>query len=182
MSKGQAERLVPMLQEVVGAAGLDWRDLTALAVGIGPGNFTGVRIAVATARGLSLALGVPAHGVSALEALAHGLPRPCLAVLDARQGRAYAQGFGGAQHESAAMLDLRDLSAGPALTGWHIVGHESAMLANSLGARSAQPADLAESIARIAAARPAPATRPAPLYLRAADAAPARDAPPVLLP
>jgi hypothetical protein len=55
MDKGQAERLMPLLEEVLAEAGLDWHDLAAVAVGTGPGNFTGVRIAVAAARGLKRA-------------------------------------------------------------------------------------------------------------------------------
>lgn len=74
MEKGQAERLMPLLEEVLAEGSLGWADLDALAVGTGPGNFTGVRIAVAAARGLALALGKPALGVSRFEALALGLP------------------------------------------------------------------------------------------------------------
>jgi tRNA threonylcarbamoyladenosine biosynthesis protein TsaB len=62
-----------------------------MAVGTGPGNFTGVRIAVAAARGLALAAGRPAVGVTRLEALAHGLPRPLTVIEDARRGEAYVQ-------------------------------------------------------------------------------------------
>ena len=94
MAKGQAERLFPMLEEMLARHGAGWRDLAAIGVGIGPGNFTGVRISVAAARGLALSLGVPALGVSRLEALAHGLPRPVVAAEDARRGEVYCQGFG----------------------------------------------------------------------------------------
>lgn len=57
MTKGQAERLMPMLEQVLAEAGAGWGDLAALGVGIGPGNFTGVRISVSAARGLALGLG-----------------------------------------------------------------------------------------------------------------------------
>ena len=60
MEKGQAERLMPMLEDVLAEGGLAWSDLKALAVGTGPGNFTGIRIAVSAARGLALGLGIPA--------------------------------------------------------------------------------------------------------------------------
>jgi tRNA threonylcarbamoyl adenosine modification protein YeaZ len=93
MDKGQAERLIPLLEEVLAEAGLGWRDLKAIAVGTGPGNFTGVRIAVAAARGLALGLGIPAVGVTRLEALAFGLPRPVTVIEDARRGEVYVQVF-----------------------------------------------------------------------------------------
>ena len=93
MQKGQAERLVPMLEEVLTEGGIGWRDLRRIAVGVGPGNFTGVRISVATARGLALALGIPAIGVTRLEALAHGLPRPVTVIEDARRDEVYVQHF-----------------------------------------------------------------------------------------
>ena len=88
MEKGQAERLVPLLEELLAEGGIGWADLKALAVGTGPGNFTGVRIAVAAARGLALGLKIPAIGVTRLEALAHGLPRPLVVIEDAKRGLA----------------------------------------------------------------------------------------------
>ncbi|MEO1027236.1 MAG: tRNA (adenosine(37)-N6)-threonylcarbamoyltransferase complex dimerization subunit type 1 TsaB, partial [Pseudomonadota bacterium] len=69
MKKGQAERLFPMLEAVLGEVGAVWEELDAIGVGTGPGNFTGIRIAVSAARGLSLSLDVPAVGVSGFEAL-----------------------------------------------------------------------------------------------------------------
>ena len=72
MKKGQAERLMPMLSEVLADAGVDWGALDAIGVGVGPGNFTGIRISVSAARGLAMSLGVPAVGVSAFEAMAFG--------------------------------------------------------------------------------------------------------------
>ncbi|MGB4829442.1 MAG: tRNA (adenosine(37)-N6)-threonylcarbamoyltransferase complex dimerization subunit type 1 TsaB, partial [Paracoccaceae bacterium] len=91
MAKGQAERLIGMLQELLAEGGIGWRDLDALGVGTGPGNFTGVRISVAAARGFALALGIPALGVTRLEALAHGLPRPLTVLEDARRDEVYLQ-------------------------------------------------------------------------------------------
>jgi tRNA threonylcarbamoyladenosine biosynthesis protein TsaB len=73
MERGQAERLMPMLAEMLAGAGAGFADLTAIGVGVGPGNFTGVRISVAAARGLALARAIPAIGVGRLEALAEGL-------------------------------------------------------------------------------------------------------------
>ncbi len=64
MRKGQVERLMPLMQEMLENAGVSWGDLTRIGVGIGPGNFTGIRIAVSAARGLALAPDTPAGGVS----------------------------------------------------------------------------------------------------------------------
>jgi tRNA threonylcarbamoyl adenosine modification protein YeaZ len=68
MTRGQAERLMPLLEECLSDAGFGWSDLTAIGVGIGPGNFTGIRIAVSAARGLALALDIPAVGVDGFDA------------------------------------------------------------------------------------------------------------------
>lgn len=169
MEKGQAERLIPMLDAVLAQAGLGWRDLTALAVGTGPGNFTGVRIAVAAARGLALSLGIPAIGVTRLEALAHGLPRPLWVVEDARRGEVYAQRF-----------DITDSAAH--LTRLDALALDAPVAGNALP--DALPSlAIAEAIARVAAPRSrTPQPRPAPFYLRGADAAPPSDPPPVILP
>jgi tRNA threonylcarbamoyl adenosine modification protein YeaZ len=173
MEKGQAERLMPLLEELLVEAGLGWSDLTRLAVGTGPGNFTGVRIAVAAARGLALGLGIPALGITRLEALAFGLPRPITVVEDARRGEVYVQGFG-TETSEALLLDGSDLA--------HVV--ETAHVTGSAAGPAALPPamPLAEAMARLAAARALPQPRPAPFYLRGADAAPPSDPPPVILP
>ena len=182
MARGQAEHLFPMLEDLLAAAGAGWRDLTALAVGTGPGNFTGVRLSVSAARGLALSLALPVHGVTRLEAAAYGLPRPCLVVLDARQGRLYLQTF--AETDGTPRILAADaLPDDLGCTGLIVTGDAADQIAPRLGATIAPAAmPLAEAMARIAARRPPPATRVAPLYLLPADAAPPRDAPPVILP
>jgi len=170
MDKGQAERLIPLLEEVLAEAGLGWRDLKAIAVGTGPGNFTGVRIAVAAARGLALGLDIPAIGVTRLEALAFGLPRPVTVIEDARRGEVYVQSFTADGPEQAQIVDR--VVPTTAVTG---------SAGGDLALAPAMP--LAEAIARIGAERAtAPQPRPAPFYLRGADAAPPSDPPPVILP
>lgn len=170
MDKGQAERLMPLLEELLAEAGIGWHDLTVLGVGTGPGNFTGVRIAVAAARGLALGLGIPAVGVTRLEALAHGLPRPLTVIEDARRGECYVQHFGTDGPQTAR------LQPGPVAAGGPATG--------SGAADPLPPAmPLALAVAQIAAARAGDgAPRPAPFYLRGADAAPPADPPPVILP
>ena len=174
MDKGQAERLIPMLEEVLAEAGLGWRDLKAIAVGTGPGNFTGVRIAVAAARGLALGLGIPAVGVTRLEALAFGLPRPVTVIEDARRGEVYVQRLDAAAPRLATLADA-EAEGGP------FTGSAAGMTG---GAVIAARWPLAEAIARAGAALLAEGTqpRPAPFYLRSADAAPPADPPPLILP
>jgi tRNA threonylcarbamoyladenosine biosynthesis protein TsaB len=76
------------------AAGLDSRDLGVVGATRGPGSFTGIRVALATAQGLAMGLGIPAHGVPSLLVLAHRSADPrCLAVQPARRGFVYAQPF-----------------------------------------------------------------------------------------
>lgn len=184
MATGQAERLFPMLEEMLGAVGVTWRDLTALGVGIGPGNFTGVRISVAAARGLALGRGIPAVGVSALEALAHGTIGPCVASLDARQDRLYIQLLNAGGASGPALCNIDTLPPIPAQAQTVCIGHRAEEIAGLCAGRVGQPVySLPVAIARIAASRRFSAPpRPAPLYLRPADAAPPREAAPVILP
>ncbi|TQV79907.1 tRNA (adenosine(37)-N6)-threonylcarbamoyltransferase complex dimerization subunit type 1 TsaB [Denitrobaculum tricleocarpae] len=99
MSRGQSERLVPMADQVMAQTGLDYGQLDAIAVTLGPGGFTGVRIGLATARAFALALGIPVIGVSNFEAVAAAaLPQECAGrslavVLDAKRADLYVQAF-----------------------------------------------------------------------------------------
>ena len=183
MAKGQAERLMPLLEEMLVEAGIGWRDLTALGVGIGPGNFTGIRISVATARGLALPLGVPAFGVSRFETSAFGVNGSACVALDARHGKIYAQDF--ADGRPTSDPHLIELTEAPP-TGGSLIGDGAALLAEATGGTvaKASAAPIAEAIVQITATRLATGAtpqRPAPLYLRAADAAPPSDPPPVIL-
>ncbi len=171
MGRGQAERLFPLLEAVLTEGGASWRDLSALGVGTGPGNFTGIRISVAAARGLALSLGIPAVGVTALEAAVYGLPEPVTAMIDARRERAYVQRFPEGSPQLVALAEFRPDTP--------VTGPGAGLIA---GEALAQPVPVAEATARIAAGRFATETRAAaPLYIRPADAAPARDLPPVIL-
>jgi tRNA threonylcarbamoyladenosine biosynthesis protein TsaB len=89
------QRLLPLAAQLLDDAGLAFAQVTRIAVGTGPGTFTGLRIGVATARALAQASGAELVGVSTLEALAAAGrkgPVPVLAVLDARRGEAFVGG------------------------------------------------------------------------------------------
>lgn len=158
MAKGQAEALMPALDTLLRDCGCDWPDLDGIGTGTGPGNFTGVRLSVAAARGLALALGIPAVGVTGFEALAlDGAALPV--VLPALRGQVWVQAPG----QAPTLSDTPPPRA--------------------IGAGLTAPVHpLPVAIARLAAARlHHPNPRPAPLYLRDADAAPPREAPPALI-
>ncbi|WP_284262396.1 tRNA (adenosine(37)-N6)-threonylcarbamoyltransferase complex dimerization subunit type 1 TsaB [Roseicyclus amphidinii] len=182
MGKGQAERLMPLIAEVLTKGGASLSDLDAIGVGVGPGNFTGIRISVSAARGLALALGIPAVGVGTLEARAEGLPRPLTVIDDARRGEVYAQIFDGDGDAPDGPMLLDAGEVGLVLPSDRVTGTAAAALQGATALPPAMP--LAEAIARIAARRfRVPALpRPAPLYVRAADAAPSRERGPAMLP
>ncbi len=172
MAVGQADRLVPMLEDVLAKGGVSWPQISAIGVGIGPGNFTGIRISVAAARGLALALAIPAIGVTVLEALAFDTKGEVLVTLDGRLGRLYAQRFcDGLPMEAAKLCDYADLDGHPA----RCIGFDNEAIARRLNgsAGSSRTTPAPAFIARIAASRLSePQPKPAPFYLRQADAAP----------
>jgi tRNA A37 threonylcarbamoyladenosine modification protein TsaB len=158
--RGHAERLLPMVEGLLADAGASWQEIGGIGVCTGPGNFTGLRVAVAAARGLALALGVPAVGVSRLEVLGHR-PGMTVASIDDKRGR-FVQVFHDGVPEGPPAVDPVAMPAGPAVSGTDV------------------PCDLVV-LARIAAGRLGEAPPPAPLYLRAADAMPPSEAPPAIL-
>lgn len=158
MARGQGESLMPLLEAALAEAGVTWPDLTAIGVGIGPGNFTGIRISVSAARGLALGLGIPAIGIDRFEAAA--LDGPALpVVVPAVRGQVWVTlpGQTPTLHDTAPDPAIGDGGIAPA----HPLGVAIAILATR----------------RIG--RPQP--RPAPLYLREADAAPPSEQPPALI-
>jgi tRNA threonylcarbamoyl adenosine modification protein YeaZ len=182
LARGQAERLMPMVQHILAEASATPADLDAIGVGIGPGNFTGIRICVSAARGMALGLGIPAVGVSALEALAYGHARPLLVSVEAGRANLYLQRFADGADRGPALSSLEEVEDW-SLPGLTCIGHRCDEIAPRIGAAAGTPHHPpAEAIARLAAERYRTTTeRPAPLYLRPADAAPARDRAPAIL-
>ena len=98
MARGQAEALMPMVAATMAAAACAFAELDLVAVTVGPGSFTGLRIGLAAARGIALAAGVPALGVTSFAAIAEALPpldaaRAFAIAIDDRRGGAYWQVF-----------------------------------------------------------------------------------------
>lgn len=98
-----AEKLVLLVDEVFEKAGLNFRDLDAVAVSQGPGSYTGLRIGVSTAKGIAYGLDIPLIGINTLQAMAASQPlNPgefVVAVLDARRKEVYTQTFGDSLQE-----------------------------------------------------------------------------------
>jgi tRNA threonylcarbamoyl adenosine modification protein YeaZ len=197
MVKGQAERLFPMLDEILTDAGSNWADLTAIGVGIGPGNFTGIRIAVSAARGLAMSLDVPAVGVSSFETCRGALAGDGLAevvCLPAPRQQVYLQVFNGSEVSDPVLTEITEdaLSGVDVPNGVaQITGACAADVAQCLAtpyaldvASVTLPVNPAQTIAHLAAQRLKTGqggTKPAPLYVHPPDAAPASDPPPVIL-
>lgn len=99
MERGHAEALMPMVREVLKEAAMGFPDMDALAVTVGPGGFTGLRIGLAAARGMALAARLPCLGVTSLEAVAEGISaeersgRAVLVALDSKRADIFVQVF-----------------------------------------------------------------------------------------
>lgn len=184
MARGQAEALVPMIEETLQAANARPSDIRRVGVTVGPGSFTGVRVGVAAARGLALALGVPAAGFTTLEALAAAAQAvqpglPVIAAIAARGGQLYHQAFDAARRAEHAPA-LADAAAAAAEYGGReglAVGSGAEALAQrveSLVPVIGIDAPPVEALLRLVAESGEKRwrARPAPIYLRPPDARP----------
>jgi tRNA threonylcarbamoyladenosine biosynthesis protein TsaB len=183
---GHAERLLPMIGEVMGKAGIAFSAIDRVAVTVGPGSFTGVRVGVAAARGLALALGRPAIGFTNLAVMAHEAVRllpgdgdRLLAVaVDAGGGMNYFQLFAGQREACPPQLLAADAAAS-VIGRRHVVlvgsGADAVATAVAAGGGEGEAAlrDLlprAPALASLAAAAAQGPVRP--LYLRPHGATP----------
>jgi tRNA threonylcarbamoyl adenosine modification protein YeaZ len=181
LGKGHAEHLMAVIDEALAAAGTAYADLDRLMVSVGPGSFTGIRVGVSAARGLALALKIPAVGVTTLEALAFEAHkkhagRNVLALLDGGRGELRAALYGAAGEEIAppAVIDLDTAVRMAARDGAILVGTAADMVNAAAGgaldiAGRQATADIA-TYATIGLAKTDAGARPTPLYLRSADA------------
>jgi tRNA threonylcarbamoyladenosine biosynthesis protein TsaB len=186
---GHSAELLPVLAELLEQAEVDWREVRALAVGVGPGTFTGLRIGVATARGLAHGLGIGISPVSSLAALAAGLEdaadgRPRLPLIDARRRQVFASLYEGTRPEpewGPLALDpddlfarLADLDPAPLAAGdWALESRSDLEVAGAIvpPADSGLHAVNALHVCRLAEAiEPLPPERVRPTYVRLPDA------------
>ncbi len=174
MARGQAERLAPMAREAMDAAGAAFSSIDRIAVTVGPGSFTGVRVGVAFARGLALALARPCVGVSTLEVLAlrNGSEGLRGALIDT-QGALYAALY----RDGVAVLGpLRcERAESAAVFARAAQGEEFSLRGPGAGAAviiGARPEETQAgdvlTLAALAAGRDPAAHPPTPAYLRAA--------------
>jgi tRNA threonylcarbamoyladenosine biosynthesis protein TsaB len=144
---GHATRLLTMARELLAQANLGWSELERIAVGVGPGRFTGLRVGIATARGLAQSLGVELVGVSSLRALGlaaarearetdQAPPAGTIAVIDARRGEAFVAAY-------PATVDFGALAGAPPGDDLQAQGGEIAF------ARALRPAELSTVVAQI---------------------------------
>lgn len=190
MAHGQAERLIPMIDSVQQRAGVAWDALDRLAVTVGPGSFTGLRVGLATAQGLTLAVGVPVIGITTLEAYAaraaaDGVQGPLLVVVDARRDDLYLQAFipsedglqAVAPPTAAPVCEVAGLLHGWGLTAVTAIGDAADLVADVTGVQACvqQGMVCAATVAALAAGRTAQDAPAIPLYIRPPDAALPKD-------
>jgi tRNA threonylcarbamoyl adenosine modification protein YeaZ len=186
MTRGHAEAVMPMVARVMDEAQLDFAAIDRVAVTVGPGSFTGLRVGIAAARGIALAASKPAIGLSTLASfaaphIAAGDRSAVVAIIDARHDHVYLQIFdsGGRTIVAPRIAPMRE-AVRAAMTGpARLVGSAAELMA-AAWPRSGTPPVLVEQadapdigwIARLGAAAAESRVPPKPLYLRAPDAQP----------
>lgn len=186
MERGHAEALLPLLERVVSRVEGGFGSLDRVAVTVGPGSFTGLRVGIAAARAIGLAARIPVLGVSTLSALlaplvTGGARMLLAAAIDARHGHVFFQAVapGGGAIVAPAHVSLRDavrqIGAGPVLiagSGAALVAAEAAALGVEATVHDVAPAPDIAWVARLGLVAAPEEALPRPLYLRSPDAKP----------
>jgi tRNA threonylcarbamoyladenosine biosynthesis protein TsaB len=177
IGRGHAELLMAILDRALAKAGVALQSIDRIAVSIGPGSFTGIRVGVAAARGFALSLGIPSVGVTTLEIIASAhlenkSGTPVLAAMDAKRGEVYLQSFDSHGHAvgepmAATLEDAQAIAAG--FPG-DIVGSGAPLLKGEPPGEASDSFPIAV-IARLGA-RALVGEKPKPLYLRGPDVRP----------
>ncbi|ABC89202.1 probable O-sialoglycoprotein endopeptidase protein [Rhizobium etli CFN 42] len=178
IGKGHAEHLIGIVDHAVDQAGVTLSQIERLAVTIGPGSFTGIRVGVAAARGFALSLNVPVVGVTTLEVMAAAQRektpgRAVLAAMDAKRDEIYLQSFAadGSPLDAPRAASVAEAQAFAAGFDGEITGSATPLLKAGAGGDHTNVFPIS-IVARLAAAAPADAGKPKPLYLRGPDAKP----------
>jgi tRNA threonylcarbamoyl adenosine modification protein YeaZ len=186
MFRGQAEALMPMVARVMDEMNMEFAELDRIAVTTGPGSFTGLRVGISAARGIALAAGKPAVGLSTLAAyaaphIAQDDTLPVVAVVDARHDHIYMQVFGpgGRTLVSPRIAPIREAVRAAAWGPARVVGSGANLIVAAWPVGEPPPALVDASaapdinwVARLGAAAADGHGPPKPLYLRAPDAQP----------
>jgi len=184
MTRGHAEALMPLLAGLMKQSAVSFSDLGRVAVTVGPGSFTGLRVGIAAARGIGLAAKKPVIGITTLAALAAPYiaadpARPVAATIDGRHRHIYFQlfGTGGRVLLSPRIIPLAEAVDAAAGASARLVGSGAAMMAEQwpdaqqplIDERRAPDIDWVARLGARASVQDAP---PKPLYLRPPDAHP----------
>jgi tRNA threonylcarbamoyladenosine biosynthesis protein TsaB len=188
-SSGHAERLFPMIAEVMDGAGLAFAAIDRIAVTLGPGTFTGVRVGISAARALALAMGKPVVGITSLAAMARRAEellgerlgsRQLIVAVDARRGSLYVQGLAthGRQTGEALLLTAEETALRIGRERAVVVGSGASAVAAAVHGRGGEAEALlpglqphARTLAEMASGL-APIAPVKPLYRRPPDAKP----------
>jgi tRNA threonylcarbamoyladenosine biosynthesis protein TsaB len=185
MVRGHAEALMPLIGAVMAQAALDFDAIDRVAVTVGPGSFTGLRVGIAASRGIALAAGKPIVGLTTFAALATPYivadeTQPVAAMIDARHDHVYFQlfGAGGQTLIAPRVMPVRDAAHAAASASALLVGSGAGLALRAWPDNEAQPhvdprraADI-DWVARLGAAADIQQSAPKPFYLRAPDAKP----------
>ena len=169
MERGHAEALMPMIQSVLDASRITLKDIGGVAVSLGPGSFTGVRVGLAAARAFALALNIRVYGVTTFEAWAYHVGKPAWVVLDTKRDDYYAQLFDGEGKVSSEPTILSAEQFKEKLP-FDALGTGAEKLASEVHCGLIQKiSPIAVSIGRVALGRLDHPLPPDPIYLREAD-------------